>query len=382
MITNYQTIATLSNEELLFNLESLGYKENETTVEILLHLAEVEQRKLYVAAGYPSLFCYCVQGQLRYSEPAANRRISSARALSQFPELLPLLLSKEITLTTLSLASRILSTGNKEQIITAIKGKTRREVEEFLAQYHPQKQVREQIKPVVVKRSESKQDPSLPSLFDREQKQPTVKIPQTLNGSFSGECAAKNSANNLITQEKRYELKFSIGNDAMKKLEEAKALLSSKYPTGVRLEDILEEALELLLEKRSPERSKQRRTKRKRKTSRKHSQPQSQTSRHIPQQIRDEVYSRDQGCCTFVSNDGTRCSSRFDLELHHIHPFAKSGAHEPDNLTLRCRIHNAYSAEQDFGKSFIDSFRSKANSSFRLGQVNPKTLPSAKLTGT
>ena len=126
MITNYQTITTLSNEELLFNLESLGYKENETTVEILLHLAEVEQRKLHVAAGYPSLFSYCVQGRLRYSEPAANRRISSARALSQFPELLPLLLSKELTLTTLSLASKILSEGNKELVIAAIRGKTRR----------------------------------------------------------------------------------------------------------------------------------------------------------------------------------------------------------------------------------------------------------------
>ena len=246
---------------------------------------------------------------------------------------------------------------------------------------------KQQIKPVVVIKSESKQDPSVPSLFDREQNQAEPKIPQTLGGSFSSECAAKHSANNVSTQEKRYELKFSIGNDAMKKLEEAKALLSSKYPTGVRLEDVMEEALEVLLEKRSPVRRKQRRTKRERKSGRKHSQPQSQTSRHIPQQIRDEVYSRDQGCCTFVGNDGTRCSSRFDLELHHIHPFGKSGAHEPDNLTLRCRIHNAFSAEQDFGKSFMESFRSKSNctlssATLPLGEVNPQTLPSAKQTST
>jgi hypothetical protein len=117
-----------------------------------------DTRRVPKIKGFASLFSYCVQGRLCYSEPAANRRICSARAVGQFPELVPLLLEKELTLSTLSLASGILSADNKEEVIAGIRGKTRRQVEEFLAGYRPRKEIREMIKPVAVRKAASKSE--------------------------------------------------------------------------------------------------------------------------------------------------------------------------------------------------------------------------------
>jgi hypothetical protein len=42
------------------------------------------------------------------------------------------------------------------------------------------------------------------------------------------------------------------------------------------------------------------------------------------------------------------------LELHHSKAFASGGAHTEENLTLRCRAHNALAAEEDFGRDFME----------------------------
>ncbi len=73
-------LTNLSNDELHRNTQWLAEKERLTTIEILWHLREVEKRMLYAEMGYPDLKTYCVK-ELRYSEGAAWRRISSISAL-------------------------------------------------------------------------------------------------------------------------------------------------------------------------------------------------------------------------------------------------------------------------------------------------------------
>jgi hypothetical protein len=46
---------------------------------------------------------------------------------------------------------------------------------------------------------------------------------------------------------------------------------------------------------------------------------------------------------------GGRCRETGWLELHHGVPFARGGMSTAENLELRCRAHNAYEAERDFG---------------------------------
>ena len=73
-------------------------------------------------------------------------------------------------------------------------------------------------------------------------------------------------------------------------------------------------------------------------------------SRHIPAPVRRAVHERDGGRCTYVDARGRRCAARERLEFHHRRPFARGGQHNPENLALVCRAHNALLAELDYGK--------------------------------
>jgi 5-methylcytosine-specific restriction endonuclease McrA len=93
---------------------------------------------------------------------------------------------------------------------------------------------------------------------------------------------------------------------------------------------------------------------RRRGSGRSHNAETAATGRYVPAAVRDEVWRRDAGCCAFVANDGHRCGSTHQLELHHLVPFARGGASTVENLTLRCRAHNAYHAECDYGSAHIE----------------------------
>ncbi|HSB21173.1 MAG TPA: HNH endonuclease [Anaeromyxobacteraceae bacterium] len=81
--------------------------------------------------------------------------------------------------------------------------------------------------------------------------------------------------------------------------------------------------------------------------------PRSGERQPIPAEVRRAVFDRDAGWCTYVSADGHRCGSRWQLELDHIQPAALGGPSTTQNLRLRCRVHNALHAEETFGRAFM-----------------------------
>ena len=366
-------ISALSDAALLQSLSALSERENQTTVELLLHLGEVEKRRLYVPAGYSSLFAYCTQ-KLKYSEPAANRRISCARVLINYPALVNKLLPSALSLTTLSLASGILTQENYREVTAAIRGRSRREVEEYL--YRPRvREPREQLKPVMILKPKKEE---AGSLFETSSNMPPQRGKSSIISTFAREGksvagivspanptpSAETPALQKVkapepTLEQRYELKFTIGADTRQKLEEAKQILSGKYPRGVKLEDVLEEALEFFLEGRSSKRRIARRDSRKakqeQKTKNHYPKPVEvkKPNRHIPAGVKDEVRLRDGGQCTFVSADGVRCREKTALELHHQEPYALGGGNGAGNIHLLCRQHNRLEAERVYGKGFM-----------------------------
>jgi hypothetical protein len=66
------------------------------------------------------------------------------------------------------------------------------------------------------------------------------------------------------------------------------------------------------------------------------------------------VFERDGEQCTYADETGRRCESRAFLELDHRTPRAVGGADDTTNLRVRCRAHNALSAEDDFGRQHIE----------------------------
>jgi 5-methylcytosine-specific restriction endonuclease McrA len=81
-----------------------------------------------------------------------------------------------------------------------------------------------------------------------------------------------------------------------------------------------------------------------------------ESTRHIPAQIRDKVYARDKGRCTYVARDGTRCGSTYGLHIDHILPFARGGKSTPENLRLLCARHNQAEAERVFGRAYVERY--------------------------
>ena len=76
-------------------------------------------------------------------------------------------------------------------------------------------------------------------------------------------------------------------------------------------------------------------------------------NRHIPAEVRRQVWTRDGARCRYVNDDGRRCAETARLELHHRVPYANGGLHVAENLELRCHAHNDLAAEQDFGREHM-----------------------------
>jgi 5-methylcytosine-specific restriction endonuclease McrA len=76
-------------------------------------------------------------------------------------------------------------------------------------------------------------------------------------------------------------------------------------------------------------------------------------TRAIPARVRREVFERDEGQCAFVDAGGRRCGSSWQVEFHHRVAFAKGGLHWAGNIELRCRAHNQYEAELEYGREFM-----------------------------
>ena len=77
----------------------------------------------------------------------------------------------------------------------------------------------------------------------------------------------------------------------------------------------------------------------------------SEVDRYIPANIKRQVWSRDQGRCTYPG-----CSSKHFLEYDHIQPVSLNGKSTLENLRLLCRAHNQLVAIQQLGFMQMDRF--------------------------
>ena len=142
-------LKTLSDKELLAQIEKIRRREHLSTIEILLHLNEVERRKLDLKLGYNSLYDYCVN-HLRYSSSGAGRRVAVARCVARHPEVLDLLRSQRLNLTGVSLVASVLTEDNKAELLESIQSKSQTEIDAIAARYRRPIALRDRVKPVRV----------------------------------------------------------------------------------------------------------------------------------------------------------------------------------------------------------------------------------------
>jgi hypothetical protein len=346
-----ESAASLSDDDLLARLELIAGKAREATVELLAHLAALDTRAiLYAAEGYGTLFAYCTQA-LRLSEDAACNRIAVARTCRRFPVILDHLASGAMTVTSVRLVAPHLTLENLETVLDRAKGRTVRQIEELVAEIAPRPDVPSSVRRV----------PGTGIVVSA----PELPLPGFATSAASQPCPGPTPTPEPravieVRSPARYRVQFTVDQVAHDKLRRLQALLRREIPSGDPGE-IVGRALDLLLEK--VERTKLAAVA----PPRPEPQPPSQRpipirsetdneirtpvvpSRHIPREVRREVWRRDAGQCAFVASTGRRCSETTFLELHHVHAYAKGGPPTLANIALRCRRHNQYEAELVFG---------------------------------
>src|SRR6185295_10900664 len=95
-VKNY-SLTHLSDECLRRELSAAAAKESQASAELLAHIAEFDERKLYLREAYESMLAYCV-GELGLAEEAAKKRIWVARAGREIPGVLEALASGRVHL--------------------------------------------------------------------------------------------------------------------------------------------------------------------------------------------------------------------------------------------------------------------------------------------
>ncbi|MCP5044785.1 MAG: hypothetical protein GY944_27460, partial [bacterium] len=141
------TLASLSNEQLLAQLPVLRSKERRAIAEVIVYLAEVDRRKLFLREACSSLYTFCVE-RLGYSEDAAMKRMRVARLYRKLPQILDELTSGSIHLTGLFLLSGHLTEDNAGPLLAEARGRTRRELELVIARWFPKSDVLPSITPL------------------------------------------------------------------------------------------------------------------------------------------------------------------------------------------------------------------------------------------
>jgi 5-methylcytosine-specific restriction endonuclease McrA len=332
------SLSHLSDGALLCSFTAVVARARGTTAELLAHIAEVDERKLYLPAGYPSMFSYCVT-EFRFSEDEACKRIAAARAARRFPAIFDAIAEGRMNLSGVVMLAPHLTPQNAGELLAEASGKRNFEIEELIARRYPRTELLPMVTPLpaapsqVAARPVAGQDsPALKELSAVRRMESPVP-PQKL-----APIAAE-----------RFGYQFSTGRATHDKFRRAQELMNC-----TDIEQIFDAALDALNEKLE-----------KRKcgaTSRPRKGPvrSSQNLRHIPRVVKRAVWKRDRGQCAFVSDTGHRCEARMGLEFDHLVPVAQGGTGTVDNIRLLCRAHNQHEAERTYGAAFMNGKREAA----------------------
>jgi hypothetical protein len=358
------SLSRLSGAALHSGLVEIVSQDLTTTTRMLAFMGEFDARKLYLPAGYPSMYQYCLH-ELRMSEDMIAKRILAARRVRRYPAIGAAIEDGRLHLTAVVLLAPHLSEKTVDELIAAAAHKTRAQIRLMLAERYPQADA-----PTLVLAVSPAGTALTPAGSGEPQQVPAPVVPSTAPDSAVSMVPVSvpvlAHANVAPLSPGRFVLQVTVSAATHDKLRRAQELLGHTVPSG-DVAQVLDRALDLLVEKL--EKQKFAKTDRPERVARR-TNPE---SRHIPARVKRAVQERDAGQCTFVSDAGRRCEATSMLEYDHVEPVARGGASTVGNLRLRCRAHNQYAAEQALGEGFMQGKReaardrAKANASAAAG---------------
>lgn len=332
------SLAELPPHALTARLYEIRAAERGLLVEFLAHLAELDRRQLYLELGFSSTFAYLTD-HLGLTRSAAFRRTTAARLVARFPIVTEYLGDGRLCLTTLVELRDVLEEARLRETLDRAAGRTEEQVRALVAALRPRPA------PVDLLRRLPEPKSAQPVPGGAGPALPAPELAPGSAGPARTPRALPASRVEPMSEELRV-LRMTVGREFVADLESVRSALSHQIPDG-NLESVLHACLRHML----------RHCERRRRGSGKPTSPASgergSGGRYIPASVRDEVWRRDEGRCAFVGTDGHRCGSTYQLELHHVHPFAKGGPATAANLTLTCAAHNRFLADKDYGAEAV-----------------------------
>jgi 5-methylcytosine-specific restriction endonuclease McrA len=329
-------LKSVSNHELVKQLERACADANALTVRIIHLLNEVEERSIYLREACSSMFDYCVR-HLRMSEGVAYLRLAAARLVQKFPSLARRIERGDIHLSGLLELRKHLTAENYDELVDAVRGMSKRQIIEFL-----------------MSRERRAVQPPGPAKL---RKLPKMKTANAIAPTLERELE--------LIAEMQYRLGITLDRAERDELLFVRDLMMHRNPSGDLKNVVMDAVRKLRLEL---EREVLAKTSRPR--SAKQVPPLAKTTGEIPRPVRRAVFERDGHRCTFTSEKGERCPATAMLQLDHIVSPLHGGTNEPSNLRVRCRAHNLLHAENVFGKKFVrDKIRTSQLESKRKSRL-------------
>ncbi|HUH01096.1 MAG TPA: HNH endonuclease, partial [Kofleriaceae bacterium] len=333
----------MTDDDLLAALDRVLARSRCAEAELVGHLGEVDRRRLYLGQGCSSMFGYCTQ-VLHMSEGAAYMRIAAARAARRHPALLDMLADGRLHVSGIARLAPHLTEVNRDQVLARAVHRSKRQIEELVAELSPRPDAPTQVRKLPAPRRPVEYPKA--SSFESA---PAPAAPTPAVAPAPLVAAAPPLVEPLAPA--RYKIQFTASANLKTKLDRLTAEMLHQVPGG-DLATLIEIAV---TEKRAA--SEKRRYARAQRP-RENPVAADPASRHIPAAVRRAVRERDGDRCTFVGENGRRCTERGGLEFHHDDPFGKGGAHSIGNVRLVCRAHNVHLAERDYGTAHMQQFRS------------------------
>jgi 5-methylcytosine-specific restriction endonuclease McrA len=406
MTTSFDSISKLSEQELLDHFTGLVVRDRRTTADLLVAIAEIDERKLWASHACSSMFTFCME-RFHMSEQVTAKRLWAARTARRFPVVLELVARGELHLGAIHLLARHLTEENHERVLERARHRSSREVERLIAELAPRPDVVARIRALPGPRGNREMIGAASGVIDGpaslaraelstngDQADQAIDRPtEGCEGGLAGMGDRQALANHGVAAHsidrptpaantrpapkpivplspRRYKIEITVDEATHDRLRTLQDLLG-RSATGRDPSAIISHAIEVLLIRTLTRKAgctdRPRPLKRAtvtnagctgtpsratltdepctdgpRPVTRAADAGRTQPTRSIPAAVRREVWQRDGGRCCYEDAGGRRCRETSNVEFHHRKPFALGGLPAPENLELRCAAHNQY----------------------------------------
>ena len=145
-------LSHLTDLVLVRDFGTLLGQERGVSAEMLAHLAEIDERRLYLPAGHDSMFSYLVH-VWRLSEDSAFSLIRAGRTARKFPAIFSALADGRLHLTAVILLTPYLEAETAADLLAASANKSKAQIKQLLAERFPRPDVPTRVEATIEQQS-------------------------------------------------------------------------------------------------------------------------------------------------------------------------------------------------------------------------------------